>query len=197
MEPVRCERRAEDVHGDVDQHRPRLTAFSEVKGLFKDLRHQIRPINPPGALHKGPVDFVLRRVRVQVHFLMRMFAVIVGRDVAGDDHHGNTIQRRIGDPGCAVGQAGAQVRQDHRGPARHPRVTIRRMTGDLLMPNGDKVDGAVRHRRQHRDVGVTAQAENMPHTPVFEVIDQVLRDRSSCSRGVIMRGEHHQATSRP
>ena len=37
-----------------------------------------------------------------------MLPVVVGRNVARDHHHGNAVQRSVGDPGGGVGQARAK-----------------------------------------------------------------------------------------
>ena len=67
----------EDVHRHVDQHRSRPAALGERERLLDDLGKEVRPIDAPGALHERPVDLVLRRVGVQVHFLVRVLAVVV------------------------------------------------------------------------------------------------------------------------
>ena len=55
------------------------------------------------------------------------------------------------------------------------------------MANSDKVDIALSHGSENRDVGMTTQAENVLDPTLFEITNQVLGD------GFV----RHQATSRP
>ncbi len=80
-----------------------------MEGLFQDLSHQIGSVHAPCAFHEGTIDLILLRVRVQVHLLVRVFAVVMRWNVARDNHHRDTVQRRIRDPGGAVGQPRRQV----------------------------------------------------------------------------------------
>ena len=56
----------------------------------------------------------------------------------------------------------------------HPRIGVGGMRGDLLVPHADEVDLAVGHRREHGDVGVAAQAEDMRDAAALEVADQLM-----------------------
>ena len=98
---------AENIHRHVDQHRAGLAAFGQVERLFQDFGHQFGPVHPPGAFHEGAVDFPLRRVGVQVDLLVRVLAVVMRRNIAGDDHHRDAIERGIGHAGGAIRQARA------------------------------------------------------------------------------------------
>ena len=98
------------------------------------------------ALAERPEDLELIRVLVQVHFLMRMPAVEVGRDVAGDHDHRDRVERGVGDAGRGVGQARAEVRQHDAGLARGARVAVGGMRRDLLVPRRDEPDAALAER---------------------------------------------------
>ena len=45
---------------------------------------------------------------MEVDLLVRMLAVEMARDVAGDHHHRDGIERRVGDAGRGVGEARAR-----------------------------------------------------------------------------------------
>ena len=116
----------EDVHRHVDQHRARAAALGERERLLDDLGKEVRRIHAPRALDERPVDLVLRRVGVQVHFLVRVLAVVVRRHVAGDHDHRDRVERRVGDTGRRIGEAGAQVRQHDRTSSSTPARSRRR-----------------------------------------------------------------------
>ena len=176
LEAVRGDALAEDVHRDIHQHRSRLPAFGHVERLFEDFRHEFGAVNPPGPLDEGAVDFPLGRIGVKVDLLVRVLAVVVGRDVARDDHHRDAVKRGIRHACRAIRQARRKMAQHHGRPALNAGIPIRRMAGDLLVPDGDELDGAVGHRRQNRDVGVSAEAEDVPHLAPLEEIDDMLGD---------------------
>ena len=140
----------------------------------------MRRIDTPGALDERPVDLELRSVRVQVHLLVRMLAVIVRRHIAGDHDHRDRVERGVGHAGGGVGEPRAQVRKKHRCLAGRARVTIGGVGRDLLVPAVDELDLlALRQRRQHSDVGVAAQAENVLDAARLEVADELFSDRVS------------------
>jgi hypothetical protein len=90
-------------------HRPRLAAFSEQERLVDDLGEQCRIVDAPGALHKRPIDLVLRAVGVEVDLLVGMLAEVMRGHIAGKDHHRNAIERCVRNTRCSVRQSGPQV----------------------------------------------------------------------------------------
>ncbi len=97
------------------------------------------------------------------------------RHVAGDHDHRDRVERRVGDAGRGVGEAGGEVRQQHRGLVRRPRVAVRRVRGDLLVPRVDELDlPALRQRGQHGDVGVAAEAEDVLDASRLEILHQLV-----------------------
>ena len=167
----------EDVHRHVDQHRPRPAAFGQRECLFDDLGEEVRRIHAPRPLDERPVDLVLRRVRVQIHFLVRVLAVVMRRHVAGDHHHRDRVERGVGHAGRGVGEPGREVRQHHRCLAGSARIAVGRMRGDLLVTRVDELDLlALRQRREHRDVGVAAQPEDVLDAARFQVFHELVRN---------------------
>ena len=57
------------------------------------------------ALRDARPDLIL----MDIHFLMRVLAVVMGRDVARDDHHRNGIEGRVGDACCGIRQSRSEV----------------------------------------------------------------------------------------
>ena len=100
---------AENIHRDVDQNRPRLAAFCQVKCLLKNFCHKVRAVHSPCAFHEGTIDFPLGRVGVQVDLLVRMLTVIMRRDIARDDDHRDAIKGGICHARGAVCEAGGEV----------------------------------------------------------------------------------------
>ena len=47
---------------------------------------------------------------------------------------------------------------------------------DLLVPDVDELDAAVRHRREDRDVRVAAQTENVADAPALQVAHEMIGD---------------------
>ena len=92
----------------------------QVKSPFHHFRQQFGPIHPPGSFDKGAVDFELAAVRMEVDFLVRMFAKVMGRHVTGDHHHGNAVQRRIGHAGDGHWSCPVTGESAARRPCRWP-----------------------------------------------------------------------------
>ena len=172
-EQRRVERLREDVHRHVDEHRARLAVLGQQECLLDDLGKEFCPLDPPRPFDERPVDLELRRVGVQVHLLVGMTAVVVRRHVAGDDHHGDAIERGVGDAGRRVRQARTEVTENDRGPPGDTCIPVGGVRGDLLVPYVDELDTAAGHRRENGDVGVPTQAEDVPYAAPFQVADEL------------------------
>ena len=166
----------EDVHGHRDQHRPGPSALGELECLVDDFRKQVRALDAPGALDERPVDLVLRGVGVQIHFLVRMLAVVVAWHVARNHHHRNRIQRGVRNAGRGVGQPRPEVAQQHRSLALGARVAVGHVRRDLLVARIDELDPAARERCEHGDIGVPAQAEDVLDAPLPKVFHELVRN---------------------
>ena len=168
---------------------PGPAAFGELKRLVDDLREQIGPLDAPGALDERPVDLELRRVGVEVDLLVRMLAVEVGRDVAGDDDHRDRIERRVGDAGRGVGQARAEMAEHHRRGLSDARIAVGGMRGDLLVARVDEADRAVRQR-------VSTAILVWPHSPKMCSTPRSSRKRTNWWETRSFMSLLHQSASR-
>jgi hypothetical protein len=77
-----------------------------VEGALDDARQIADVVDAIDALAERPVDLELIRILVEIHFLVRMAPVVVARNVAGDHHHRDRVERRVRDAGRGVGQPG-------------------------------------------------------------------------------------------
>ena len=141
-------------------------------------------IDTVDAFAERPADLGLVGVLVQVHLLVRVAAVVVGRHVAGDHDHRDRIERCVGDAGHRVRQPGSQVRQADADLARRSRVAIGGVGRHLLVPRRDEADATAAERLEKSDVGVPAEAEDHFDAEPFEILgEQVRRDaRLLCGR---------------
>src|SRR5258705_231276 len=89
--------------------RPSTQSARKLERLFDDLRNQGRALDTPGALHEGAIDFKLGPIPMKVHFLVRVFAVKMAWNIAGDHNHGDAVEGGIRDARRPIGQAGTQV----------------------------------------------------------------------------------------
>ena len=112
---------------------------------------------------------------MQIDLLMRVLTVIMPRHVAGDHHHRDRVQRRVGNARTRVGQAGTQMRKDYRRLLGSARVTIGHMRGDLFVACVDEADFlALLEGRQYRDIGVAAQPEDMFYATRLKITYQLM-----------------------
>ena len=112
---------------------------------------------------------------MQIHFLIRMAAVVVRRDVARDHEHRHRNERRVGDAGGRIGQPRAEVRQHDARLTGDARVAVRGVSGDLFVARRDETDPALAQRIEQRNHGVTAQAEDHLDADPFQVVGQLVR----------------------
>ena len=175
-EQARVDFLGKDVHGHGYQHRSRPPTLGESERLLDDFRKQVRPLDAPGALHERPVDLILRGVGVEIHFLVRMLAVIVARHVARNNHHRDRIKRGVRNAGRGVGQPRPEVAQQHRSLALGARVAVGHVRRDLLVARIDELDPAARERCEHGDIGVPAQAEDVLDAPLPKVFHELVRN---------------------
>ena len=165
----------EDVHRHVDEHRTWPASLRQMERALHDARQILHAVDAVHALAKRPVDLELVGVLMEIDLLVGVAAVVVRRDIAGNHHHRDRIERRVGDAGARVGQSRTEVRQQHAGPARRARVAVGGMGRDLLVARRHEPDAALPERVEQRDDRVTAQAENHLDAEAFEILGQEVR----------------------
>src|SRR5262249_10534412 len=147
----------------------------QMERLVDDFRKEIGSIDAPGALDKGAVDLELRGIRVEIHFLMRMLAIEMRRDISGNHDHRNRIERGRCNARCRVREPWPEVREYNAGLSAGTRVAIGRVRSNLLMPGIHEPNGAALELAQHRDVRVTAQAKDVLDAAGFEIAHELAR----------------------
>ena len=106
---------------------------------------------------------------------MRMPAVVIGWDIAGDHHHRNRVQRGIRNAGRGIGQAGAQVRQQNARLSGGACISISGVRGCLFMPGCDEAYlGVLAECIQDGNYGVSAQPKYDLNPHKFEVVNQLI-----------------------
>ncbi len=143
-----------------------------MKRALHDARQILRAVDAIHALAEWAVDLELIRILMQVHFLMRVTAVVVRRDVAGNDHHRNRVERGIRHSRCGVREPGTQMSQQHARFSRRAGVSVRGVRGHLLVAAGDEANAALADGVQKRDVRVTAQTENDLDAEPLEILGE-------------------------
>ena len=172
-----------DVHGHVHQHRTGTARLAEVERALQDPRQILGPVDPVHALAERPVDLHLAGVVMEVHFLMRVTAVKVRLDVAGDHDHRNGIERGVCHAGRGIREARPEMRQHHARLTGDARVAVCGVRGDLLVPGRHKPHPALAERIQHADHGVAAEPEHDLHADLFQVLGHLVGgDARACGR---------------
>ena len=173
----------EEVHRHVDQHGAGAARLREVERAFEDPRQIIDAIDAVDALAEGPEHLALVGVGMHQELLVRVTAVVVRRDVAGDDDHRNRVERGIGHARRGVREPRAEVAEHHAHLAGRARVAIGRVRGELLVPRRDEPDLALLERVEHPDHRVAAESEDDLDADPLEVLgDQVRGDPRARSR---------------
>ena len=174
----------EQVHWHIDEDRTRTSRLTQMKRALHHARQIADAIDTVDALTERLVNLELIGVPVKVHFLMRMAAVIVRRHVARNDHHGDRIERRIGDTGAGVGQAWSEMRQENPWLAGCPRVPVGCVRGDLFVPRRHKPNPALPERVEECDDRMTAETKHDLDAKALEVIRQQVRGNPCLGPGL-------------
>ena len=163
------------VLGQVHDHGAGPAGGRDVIGLADrpaesvDLLHQIV------VLGAGPGD------ADRVGFLEGVVADHVGRHLPGQADHRDAVHERVGEPGDAVGGAGARGDQHRAHLAGGARIALGRVDGALLVPHQDVAqlvlleDGVV--DRQDRAAGI---AEHHVHAEIDQSADDQLGPGRLC-----------------
>jgi hypothetical protein len=165
----------EDVHRHIDQDGAGPPGLAQVEGPLHDARQVRHAIHTVDALAEGPVDFVLVRIHVQVHFLVRMAAEVMRGHVAGDHHQGDGIERGVGHAGGRIGETWSEVGEENARLAGGARVAIGGMGGHLLVAGGDEANAAALQGIEQCDHGVAAQPEDDLHADALQILHKLVR----------------------
>ena len=114
-----------------------------MKSAFHDAREILHAIHAINALAERPVNFVLICVDVEIDFLMRMAAVVMRGNVSGNHHHGDRIERGVGNAGGGICQSRTKMREQNARLTRRARVAIGGMRCNLFVPRGDEANLAL------------------------------------------------------
>ena len=119
------------VLGDVDDDRTRASGGGNVERPLEGLGEV------PDVLDEKVVLHARTRDPHAVHFLERIAADGVGRDLPGDDHHGHRIHVGGRDAGDRVGGTGSGCDEHHTGLARGSGVAVSHVGRTLFVADED------------------------------------------------------------
>ena len=164
----------------VDHHGAGPAGARDVVGLADHAAEIVSVLHQIVVLGAGPGD------PHRVGFLKRVVADHVGRHLPGQADDGDAVHERIGEPGDAVGGAGAGGDQHRADPAGGARIALGGVDGALLVPHQDVAqlvlleDGVV--DRQDRAAGI---AEHDIYAEIDQSADNQFGPGQLC-RGVIL-----------
>jgi len=92
------------------------------------------------ALAKGTTDFELIRIQMEIHFLMRMPAVIIRLNITDDGNERNRIQCCVRKTCYRVRQSRPDVKENHSRLSGRSRIPVSRVRCELFMAGGNKSD---------------------------------------------------------
>ena len=165
------DRPGEDVHRHVEENGAGTATGGRPEGAFEEARQVLDTVHVPHAFAERSEDGALLRVGVRVDLLVGMPAVVVRRDVAGDDDQWNRVGGGSRHSGRRVGKPGPDVKERTPGHAAHPCVAVRGVCCDLLMPCSQEGDRAL-ERVQNSDVGMAAEPEDVLDSVLLEPLDE-------------------------
>ena len=169
------------VHRHIDQDRARTAGLSKTERLVHDLRKSLDIIDSPDSLADRLKELVLSGITVHVDFLMRMLAVVVARDIACDDDHGDGVEGSVCDTGKDVGDARPKVAHHDGRLVGDTRITVSCGGSNSLVTVGNVLQGfRAGHCVQHSDDSVTAKAEDVFYAAALKVIHHQISDKFLC-----------------
>ena len=156
-----------DILGNVDDHRTRTAPGRDMKGFPNDMRQIGR------LFHQIIMLGAVARDTDRVGFLKGVGADQVGCDLAGDDHHRNTVHQRIGNAGDRIGCARAGCYQHDARLAGGTGIAFRCMGRGLFVADQYVLDlGMLVKRIIYRQHCTARIAEDGIHIQVQQGFDQ-------------------------
>src|SRR6266480_1425489 len=146
-----------------------------MEGALHDARQIFDALHTVDALAKWTIDLALIGIMVQVYLLVRVPAVIVGRNVTSDDHHRYRIESSRRDACGRICKPWAKMAQHNTGLARSSCIAIRCMRCDLFVAGGDKPNATLAQRIQQCNNRVAAQTKDHLNAKALQVFNQQIR----------------------
>src|SRR6266513_481590 len=146
-----------------------------MEGALHDARQIFDALHTVDALAKWTIDLALIGIMVQVYLLVRVPAVIVGRNVTSDDHHRYRIESSRRDACARICKPWAKMAQHNTGLARSSCIAIRCMRCDLFVAGGDKPNATLAQRIQQCNNRVAAQTKDHLNAKALQVFNQQIR----------------------
>ena len=175
-----------DVLGKIDQHRTGPATLRKVKSLVHRGGNLTHIPDDVAVFHHGQGDPENIDLLEGVGPLQR-----VGH-LAGDDHHRNGIQVRIGDARHQVSGSGPAGGHAHARLAGYPAVRVGRECRALLVPAQVVLEAGINQRVVQRHDGAARIAENMFNTIAQQRFDHQLRSAAQFDGGFL--GQAHGDT---
>ena len=127
-----------------------------------------------------------------IGFLKRVFADEAGRDLSGDDDHGDGIHISIGDSGQQIGGSGTAGRHADAGFSGDAGVTVGGECAALFIAGQDDTDGGVLERLMEFDRRSAGIGKNGIDSESFQGFD---RDFRAFDRQIVLIGSCHNDKS--
>jgi hypothetical protein len=153
---------AQDVPGELEEHRPRAAAQRDPEGLGQVERNQIRRRYPVGPLG-DPVEEIHL-----LHLLEAAAALVELRRRTPEEDERRVGRVGVRHPGERVGHARARGDHRHADAAGDPRVCVRGMGGALLVAGVDDLDALLHQARVDRRDVEAGEGEDVPDPLLLE-----------------------------
>ena len=166
----------EDVEGDINHDRPRPARHHRLPGLPHRQRHHLAAGRLEHLLAHGAHAGRKVGLIVPVHFLERTAVELAGRHIAGHRHERDGIEIGVCKRDRQVRRARSAGGEGRRRPAGDAVIDVGHEARDALMVHRDGLDllAALIERVDELDVAVAAEAEDLRHLLLDQVIDNHL-----------------------
>ncbi len=170
-----------NVLWNINHHGAGPPVHGNVEGLVQDAGKIVDVLDQIIVLGAGPRD------AHRVAFLESVVADQMGRNLAGNAHHGDRIHQRVGEPGHRIGGAGAGGDENHAAFAGRAGIALRRVGCPLLVADQNVLHLLLLEDlvvdRQHRAAGI---AEHMLDPLVGQRLQHHLGARHQLARSHVL-----------